>query len=122
MKSSTSCRPPVKKRRANPRRAWKPAPIGALAALGLSLATAFPALATTYSITKVGNLGGSQSAAAAINESGQVVGTASLAERVEYNVGCSIRFRPCHTHPERPFLFSEGTITNLGSLEGWLFA
>jgi probable HAF family extracellular repeat protein len=90
--------------------------------IALAGSAAAPALATTYSITNVGNLGGSSSRAVAINESGQVAGTASLAERVEYNVGCVPRHRPCHVLPERPFLFSEGTITNLGSLEGGLFA
>src|SRR5262249_40701934 len=58
----------------------------------------------------------------AINESGQATGTSALAESVEYNVGCVPRHRPCHTHPERPFLFSAGTISDLGSLEGGLFA
>jgi probable HAF family extracellular repeat protein len=85
-------------------------------------ATAAPALATTYSITNVGNLGYPSARAVAINESGQAAGISDLAELVEYNVGCVPRHRPCHVHPERPFLFSKGTITNLGSLEGGLFA
>jgi probable HAF family extracellular repeat protein len=96
--------------------------LSAIAAVAISCGMAASAFATTYSITNVGNLGGSSSRAVAINESGQATGTASLAERVEYNVGCVPRHRPCHTSPERPFLFSEGTITNLGSLEGGLFA
>jgi uncharacterized membrane protein len=109
------------KPRLHPLRPGKLALLG-VAAVVLSLASAAPALATTYSITIVGNLGGSSSRAVASNESGQVARTASLAERVEYNVGCAPRHRPCFTHPERPVLFSEGTIRNLGSLEGGLFA
>ena len=102
-----------------PRRLW--ALIAALAAVGIAGATAVPALATSYSITDLGNLGYPTARGAAINESGQVAGTSYLAERVEYNVGCSPRHRPCFVHPERPFLWSAGTITNLGSLGG-LFA
>jgi probable HAF family extracellular repeat protein len=102
-----------------PRTLW--ALMVAVAAVGLTGITAVPAFATSYSITDLGNLGYPTARAAAINESGQVAGTSYLAERVEYNVGCSPRHRPCFVHPERPFLWSAGTITNLGSLGG-LFA
>jgi probable HAF family extracellular repeat protein len=102
-----------------PRTLW--ALIAAVAAVGLMGTTAVSAFAASYSITDLGNLGYPTARAAAINESGQVAGTSYLAERVEYNVGCSPRHRPCFVHPERPFLWSAGTITNLGSLGG-LFA
>jgi probable HAF family extracellular repeat protein len=95
--------------------------IAAVAAIGLTGATAVPTLAASYSITDLGNLGYPTTRAAAINESAQVAGTSYLAERVEYNAGCSPKHRPCFVHPERPFLWSEGKITNLGSLGG-LFA
>jgi probable HAF family extracellular repeat protein len=102
-----------------PRTLW--ALIAAVAAVGLMGTTAVSAFAASYSITDLGNLGYPTAVGAAINESGQVAGTSYLAESVEYNVGCSPRHRPCHVHPERPFLWSAGTITNLGSLGG-LFA
>src|ERR1017187_2853886 len=102
-----------------PPRLW--ALIAAVASIGLTGATAVPALATSYSITDLGNLGYPTARAAAINESAQVAGTSYLAERVEDNAGCSPKHRPCFVNPERPFLWSAGTITNLGSLGG-LFA
>lgn len=103
-----------------PRSLW--ALIVAVAVLGLAGATAVPALATSYSITDLGNLGYPTARGAAINENGQIAGTSYLAERVEYNVGCSPRHRPCFVHPEHPFLWSEGKITDLGTLGGGLFA
>jgi probable HAF family extracellular repeat protein len=112
--------PSMRRQHPRQRKLWRL--LGAVAAVAISCGMASSAFATKYSITNVGNLGGSSSRAVAINESGQATGTASLAERVEYNVGCVPRHRPCHTSPERPFLFSESTITNLGSLEGGLFA
>jgi probable HAF family extracellular repeat protein len=97
------------------------APAALCAALVAAAAT--PAMATTtYSITDLGNLGYPAARAVGINEAGQVAGISALAERVEYNVGCVPRHRPCFVHPERPFLWSNGTIANLGSLEGGLFA
>jgi probable HAF family extracellular repeat protein len=81
-----------------------------------------PAFASTYSVTDLGNLGYPTARAVGVNEGGQVAGTSYLAERVEYNVGCVPRHRPCFVHPERPFLWSNGIIANLGSLEGGLFA
>jgi probable HAF family extracellular repeat protein len=96
--------------------------VGAVVAVGLTCATAAPALATTYSITDLGNLGYPTARPAGINESGQVAGSSYLAERVEYNVGCPPRHRPCFVHPEHPFLWNEGKISDLGTLGGGLFA
>ena len=98
------------------------ASIGAVVAVGFVCVTAAPALATTYSITDLGNLGYPTARGAGINEGGQVAGTSYLAQRVEYNVGCPPRHRPCFVHPEHPFLWSEGKITDLGTLGGGLFA
>jgi probable HAF family extracellular repeat protein len=101
---------------------WPRALVAAIGVFGLVGAAAAPAFATTYSITDLGNLGYPTTRAVGINEGGQVAGTSYLAERVEYNVGCPPRHRPCFVHPERPFLWSNGVIANLGSLEGGLFA
>jgi probable HAF family extracellular repeat protein len=98
------------------------ASIGTVLAIGLACITAVPALATTYSITDLGNLGYPTARPSGINESGQVAGTSYLAQRVEYNVGCVPRHRPCFVHPEHPFLWSEGKITDLGTLGNGLFA
>src|SRR5262245_60475786 len=68
--------------------------VGAVVAVSLAWVTAAPALATTYSITDLGNLGYPTARPAGINESGQVAGTSYLAQRVEYNVGCVPRHRP----------------------------
>jgi probable HAF family extracellular repeat protein len=111
----------LRKPRPNPLRPSKLALIG-VAAVGLTFATAAPALATTYSITDVGNLGYPTARAGGINESGQVAGTSYLAERVEFNRGCPPRHRPCFVHPEHPFLWSAGKITDLGTLSAGLFA
>ena len=67
------------------------ASISALVAVVFACVTAAPALATTYSITDLGNLGYPTARGAGINESGQVAGTSYLAQRVEYNVGCPPR-------------------------------
>jgi probable HAF family extracellular repeat protein len=102
------------------RRLWSL--LGALAAVGLMGVMAAPAFAVSYSITDLGNLGYPTARAAGINESGRVAGTSYLAERVEYNVGCSPKHRPCFIHPEHPFMWSEDKITDLGTLGGGLFA
>jgi hypothetical protein len=103
------------------RRTTQWALIAAVAAIGLTGATAVPAIAASYSITDLGSLGYPTARAAAINEAGQVTGTSYLAESVEYNRGCSPKHRPCHVHPEHPFLYSGGKMTDLGTLGG-LFA
>jgi len=96
-------------------------PLAALAlAAGLpAAATAAPAAAattTTYTITNLGSLGSGGTQPAAINASGQVTGfsdtSTSVAERCPYPRGT------CHFHPQHAFLWSNGTMTDLGSLVG----
>src|SRR5262249_10329751 len=96
----------VRRRHVNPSRPARTTGTGTPGAQGISLASAAPALATTYSITDVGNLGYPTARPAAINESGQVAGTSYLAKRVEFNIGCPPKHRPCFVHPEHPFLWS----------------
>jgi hypothetical protein len=78
--------------------------IAAVAAGCLMSTGAASAFAGSYSITDLGNLGYPTARAAGINESGQVAGTSYLAERVEYNVGCVPRHRPCFVAPRAPVL------------------
>ncbi len=65
------------------------------------LGTAGVAAAQTYSVTRVGTLGGSSSHAAGINNVGQIVGSSDTPEAA--------------THA---FLFDDGRVTDLGTLGG----
>jgi probable HAF family extracellular repeat protein len=90
--------------------------IAACAAVGVTATTAAPALATTYSITDLGNLGYQYTVANGINNNGQVTGHSSTKQTIEG--GCSLRFRPCPTHVYHAFLWEAGTMTDLGTLGG----
>jgi probable HAF family extracellular repeat protein len=90
--------------------------IGATAAVGLIGVGAEPALATTYSITELGNLGYPVTVANAINNNGQVTGRSYTKKTIEG--GCSLRFRPCPEHVYNAFLWEAGTMNNLGTLGG----
>lgn len=98
-----------------PRKLW--GLLGVVAAVGLTSMTAAPALAASYSITDLGNLGYPVAFASAINASGQVAGGSYLAEEVP-TTGCSRHVKRCVTHPEHAFLYSSGTMTDLGTLGG----
>ena len=90
------------------------------AAAGLSaLAAATPAsAATTYTITDLGSLGDGITHGLAINASGQVTGDSVLAKEV--TVPCPPQQyggpKTCFTHPDHAFLWSSGTMTDLGTL------
>lgn len=78
------------------------------AAIGLALLSCGPARAANsgpvvahWTITDLGTLGGPGSTATGINASGQVVGSSNIASGASY-----------------PFLFSQGTMSNLGALSG----
>ena len=88
----------------------------ACAVLGLPAATAAPALATTYSITDLGNLGFQYTVANAINNNGQITGHSSTPQTIEGS--CAPRHRPCPTHLFHAFLWEAGTMKDLGTLGG----
>jgi probable HAF family extracellular repeat protein len=69
-----------------------------------------------YSVTDLGNLGFQNTVAKAINNNGEVTGYSGTPKTVEGS--CSLRFRPCPTHVTNAFLWSAGTMTNLGTLGG----
>jgi probable HAF family extracellular repeat protein len=84
--------------------------------LGLATATAAPALATTYSITDLGNLGFQYTVANAINNNGQITGHSSTPQTIEGS--CAPSHRPCPTHLFHAFLWEAGTMKDLGTLGG----
>jgi probable HAF family extracellular repeat protein len=100
------------------RKLW--ALVGAIAAVGLSCVTAGPALATTYSITDLGSLGAGGTYGLAINASGQVTGSSVLSTEVQVPCPPQKYGQPkkCFTNPEHAFLWSAGTMNDLGTLGG----
>src|SRR6516225_12428249 len=89
-------------------------------AVGLPAAAAAPAAAaTTYTITDLGSLGGGVAHGLAINASGQVTGDSVLSTLVQ--VPCPPRYgvpQKCFKHPDDAFEWSNGTMTDLGTLGG----
>ena len=87
-------------------------------AVGLPAAAAAPAAAaTTYTITDLGSLGGGVTRGLAINASGQVTGDSVLSTLVQ--VPCPPQRyggpQKCFKHPDDAFVWSNGTMTDLGS-------
>jgi probable HAF family extracellular repeat protein len=90
--------------------------LGGCGVLGLLAATT-PALASTYTMTDLGSLGFGTTLAAAINAGEQVTGESFLGTPVP--VRCRPRQRPpCRTFPGHAFLWSNGKMTDLGTLGG----
>jgi probable HAF family extracellular repeat protein len=82
--------------------------------LGLAAA---PALASTYSVTDLGSLGYGTTYATAINAHAQITGESYLGTPVP--VKCLPRQKPpCRTFLGHAFLWSNGTMTDLGTLGG----
>lgn len=110
------CRPAILPRRglASPRR-W--ILLTASLSAGMLGATAAPALASSYTVTDIGSLGGN-TVATGINASGQITGESFLTSQVQ--VPCTDRRHkgPCFTHPGHAFLWSNGTMHDLGTLGG----
>jgi probable HAF family extracellular repeat protein len=77
------------------------------------------AAATTYTITDLGSLGAGGTEGLAINASGQVTGS-SLLPKVQVPCPSQQYGGPskCFTNPEHAFLWSTGTMTDLGTLGG----
>src|SRR5215813_5691077 len=88
-------------------------------AVGMPAAAAAPAAAaTTYTITDLGSLGGGVTHGLAINASGQVTGDSVLSQLVQVPCPPQKYGQPkkCFTHPDHAFLWSSGTMTDLGTL------
>ena len=92
------------------------------AAVPAATAVAAPAAAatTTYTITDLGSLGYGISDGLAINANGQVTGYSYLSTQIQ--VTCPPRQygqqKKCYIHPYHAFLYSHGTMTDLGTLGG----
>ena len=99
-----------------------------LAALGLAagvpaaVATAVPAAAasSTYTETNMGSLGGGFTDATAINASGQVTGYSNTDKQIQVSCPPQKYGQPkkCFEPIEHAFLYSNGTMTDLGTLGG----
>jgi probable HAF family extracellular repeat protein len=90
-------------------------------AVGLPVAAAAPAAAATaYTITDLGSLGGGVTHGLAINGSGQVTGDSVLSTLVQVPCPPQKYGQPkkCFTHPDDAFVWSNGTMTDLGTLGG----
>jgi len=90
-------------------------------AVGLPAAAAAPAAAaTTYTITDLGSLGGGVTRGLAINASGQVTGDSVSSQLVQVPCPPQKYGQPkkCFTHPDDAFEWSNGTMTDLGTLGG----
>jgi probable HAF family extracellular repeat protein len=84
------------------------------------VATSAAAATTTYTITDLGSLGGGVTHGLAINVSGQVTGDSVLSQLVQ--VPCPPQKyggpQKCFAHPDHAFVWSNGTMTDLGTLGG----
>jgi probable HAF family extracellular repeat protein len=88
--------------------------------VGCLLAAPAAAVAATYSITDLGSLGGGGTQGFAINASGQVTGSSVLSKEVQVPCPPQQYGGPskCFTQPEHAFLWSGGTMSDLGTLGG----
>ena len=82
-----------------------------------------PPAAAAYSITDLGSLGGGYTVGLAINNNGQVTGYSSIAKTIPTGGCCGNCYGgghriPCTTHPTHAFVWSNGTMTDLGTLGG----
>ena len=97
-------------------------------AVGVSAAAAAaPAAAatTTYTITDLGSLGFGGSVPSAVNATGQVTGYSYLLTLVPDPAGCPPNYpnpKKCVEHPWHAFLYSNGQMTDLGTVGGGNFS
>jgi len=104
------------------------ASLAALAlAAGLPAASAIPAAAatTTYTITNLGSLGSGGTVGSAVNATGQVTGYSYLSTLVQDPAGCPPNYpnpKKCVEHPWHAFLYSNGQMTDLGTVGGGDFS
>jgi probable HAF family extracellular repeat protein len=89
----------------------------AAVATGLAGDKAAHASTQTYTITDLGTLGYNTTMGYGINANGQIAGRSTLQQTVPVTQGCPPR-RKCFSHVYHAFLWSNGTMTDLGTLGG----
>ena len=89
----------------------------AAVATGLAGGRAAHASTQTYTITDLGTLGYNTTVGFGINANGQIVGRSYLQQTVPVTQGCPPR-HTCFAHVYHAFLWSNGTMTDLGTLGG----
>jgi len=89
----------------------------AVVATGLAGGRAAHASTQTYTITDLGTLGYNTTVGYGINANGQIVGRSYLQQTVPVTQGCPPRHK-CFAHVYHAFLWSNGTMTDLGTLGG----
>jgi len=85
-------------------------------ASAVPVATPTPTPTAAYTITDLGSLGFGDSDATGINATGQVTGDSDLPTTIK--VTCYYTGHFCLVHPTNAFLYSNGTMTGLGTLGG----
>jgi probable HAF family extracellular repeat protein len=105
----------------NGRALWRHARPAALVVCvcgGLLAASAAPAAAATYTMTDLGSLGAGNTEAYGISNNGQVTGESFSGKKVKVQCFEPSQKGSCFVFPEHPFLWKNGTITDLGTLGG----
>src|SRR5499427_895457 len=101
-------------------------PAALTVAAGLTAVTAAaPAnAATTYTVTNLGSLGAAGTVAAGINATGEVTGYSTLSTLVPTPVCVPYGNKPptCREHPWHAFSYSNGQMTDLGTVGGGNFS
>jgi probable HAF family extracellular repeat protein len=92
--------------------------LAACVSTAILASTAAPALASTYTVTNLGSLGFGTTVATGINAGGQITGESYLGTEVQTKCPTPKHKPPCFTHPGHAFLWSNGTMTDLGTLGG----
>src|SRR5215471_4870526 len=96
-----------------------------LAAGAPAAAAATAAATTTYTITNLGSLGSGGTVGSAVNATGQVTGYSYLSTLVQDPAGCPPNYpnpKKCVEHPWHAFLYSNGQMTDLGTVGGGDFS
>ena len=101
-----------------------PAALAVAAGLTAVTAAAPANAATTYTVTNLGSLGAGGTVAAGINATGEVTGYSTLSTLVPTPVCVPYGNKPptCKVHPWHAFAYSNGQMTDLGTVGGGNFS
>jgi probable HAF family extracellular repeat protein len=115
-----ACTPVIRRHppRRTPARLLRVTMVAASATVGLMAVAAGAEAASRYTMRDAGSLGYGTTVATAINASGQITGESYLGTEVVVKCPVPRDKPPCFTHPGHAFLWSNGTLTDLGTLGG----